>query len=91
MTDDRASVDASGVSNGLIPGEALVGAAVSVGEHRGEGCPDRRGEDRDVFFSNLFKPDPVILFALAGAGFGGGAVAAGCLHGIITFPSTPGV
>jgi hypothetical protein len=31
----------------------------------------------------------VVFFLFAGVGFGGVAVAAGCVHGIITFPSTP--
>ena len=66
VADDGAAVNAPGVSDGLVAGEALVGTAVAEGKHCGEGCPDRGGKQGDVFFGNLFKPEPVVLFLLAG-------------------------
>ena len=40
VADDGSAVEASGVGNRLIPGEALVGFAVSESKQDGEGCPD---------------------------------------------------
>ena len=91
VADDGAAVHAPLVGDRLVPGKALVGLAVAEGEQGGIGCPDRAGQNGHVLIGDLFEPDPVVFFALAGFGFGGVAVAAGCAHGIITFPSTPAV
>ena len=89
MADDGAAVDAPFVSDCLVPGEALVGFAVAEGKKGGVGCPDRTGKSGHVLVGDFFEADPVIFFVLAGFGFAGIAVAAGCAHGIFTFPSTP--
>ena len=89
MADDGTAVDAPLISDRLVPGEALVGFAVAEGEEGGVGCPDRAGESGHVLVGDFFEADPVIFFALTGVGFAGLTVAAGCAHGIFTFPSTP--
>ena len=86
MADDGTAVDTALISNRLVPGEALVGFAVAEGEQGGVGCPDRAGQSGHVLVGDFFKANPVIFFVLAGFGFGGFAVAAGCAHGILTFP-----
>ncbi len=89
MANDGAPMHAPLVGYRLVSGKALVGFAVAEGEQGGIGCPDRGWEQWNVFFGDLFKSDPVIFLLFAGCGFGGVAVAAGCAHGIFTFPSTP--
>jgi hypothetical protein len=88
VADDGTAVDTALVSDCLIAGEALVGFAVAEREQGGVGCPDRTGKSGHVLVGDFFEANPVIFFVRAGFGFGGFAVAAGCAHGILTFPST---
>ena len=85
MADDGAPVDPPFVGNGLVPGKALVGFAVAESKQGGVGCPDRAGQSRHVLVGDFFEANPVIFFVLAGVGFAGLTVVAGCLHGIFPF------
>ena len=68
VADDGTPREPAGVGYGLVPGEALIGFAVAVGEDDMERPPDRSTEEGEVAFGQLFENDPRILFLLAGFG-----------------------
>ena len=74
VADDGTSREPSGVSYGLVSGEALVGTTVAVGEDDIKRPPSRGSDQGKVAFGQLLKNDQRILFFLAGLGLGRGSI-----------------
>ena len=74
VADNRPARYPSGIGDGLIAGEALIGLSIAVGEDDRKRSPGRGSDQRQVALGQLLKDDQRILFLLAGLGLWRGTI-----------------